>query len=141
MGGTGPRETDPGAFGERDASRAHANYARMPTAVRGKLIQWRAWATDPAAYANYGAGRSPQLTQVARRGEDLEASRGSTLVAPHIAVEGVPIAGALPRLTIEASGGDPCPDRELRGRFRANVEDGCGNMWLNGLVVAKWTWV
>ena len=84
--------------------------------VRGKLVLVRMDNTAAASYANYGAGRAPTLTSLARKIKGREVALGCTVVALHIAGRDNAVADALSRFSIRARGLDPYPDRDLRWR-------------------------
>ena len=79
-----------------------------------------------ASYANYGAGCVPALTLLARRIKGRAVALGCTIAALHIAGRGNAVADALPRFSIRVRGLDPYPERELRWRYRKEVEARCG---------------
>ena len=94
--------------------------------LAGKLFLARMDTSAAASYANYGAGRVAQLTVLARKIEERDVAFGRTLAALHIAGKDNSVAGALSRFSIRARGLDPCPERELRWRFRKEVQRHCG---------------
>ena len=80
------------------------------------------------SYANYGAGRIPRLTQLARSIEYLEVSLRCAAAALHIAGKRNSVADALSRFTSRVRGLDPYPRREFRDKYRKEVIDRCGNI-------------
>ena len=93
----------------------------------GKLALARIGNATAALYKNYGAGRSPRLTLLARGAKELEVSLRRTAVALHIAGKHDAVAEALPHFAIWAQGRDQYPDRELRTKWRR--------------VAAVWAWI
>ena len=69
-----------------------------------------------ATYANYGAGRSPELTMVARGMEGLGISVPCTLATACIAGDCNIVAGALSRVERQASGRDKVPRPTIAGK-------------------------
>ena len=74
--------------------------------VRGKLVLLRLDNATAVAYANRAAGWLAALT---RRRDNS-------------------VAAALSMFPLRATGGDPCPDRDLRDRFGTHVESQRGDM-------------
>ena len=96
------------------------------TMLAGKLVLARMDNCAAAAYANYGAGRVSTLTALARKIKEREVAMGCTVVALHIAGTDNAVSDALSRFSIRVRGPDPYPERELRWRFRHEVERRCG---------------
>ena len=80
------------------------------------------------SYANYGAGRVPRVTLLARSMEELEVPLGRTAVALHIAGRRNAVADALAHFAIRARGLYPYLRRELRPRLRQEVVERCGEI-------------
>ena len=79
-----------------------------------------------APYANYGAGRVPTLTLLARKVKGREVASGCTIAALHIAGKDNAVADSLSRFSIRVRGLGPYPESELRWRRRKEVEARCG---------------
>ena len=79
--------------------------------MSGKLALPRVDNTTPVSYANYGAGRVPQLAMLARRVKELE-------VTSRIAARCNAVADAVSRFSARAQGQVPFPSRGLRAAFR-----------------------
>ena len=94
--------------------------------VAGKLVLVRMDNAAAASYANYGAGRAPTLALLARKIKGREVVLGCTIAAFHIAGRGDAAADALPRFSIRVRGPDLYPEREIRRRYRKEVEARCG---------------
>ena len=94
--------------------------------VRGKLALARMDSAAAVAYADYGVGRPPPLTHLARRIRESELPRTTTVASLAIPGGDNPVVDAPFRLAIRASGGDPRPGRELRGRFQDPAQFVCG---------------
>ena len=74
------------------------------------------------AHANHGAGRSPDLSRLARGVKERELALSCAAATLHVAGRSNAVADARSRFSLDATGGDLCPDREIRSRFRAQVE-------------------
>ena len=129
--GSGPKVAMREGINWKDLWALKEALSKWRTQVRRKLVLARMGNAAAVAYANHGAGRSSQLTRLAREIKEQEIVAECTAAAPHIAGKGNASAGALPRFSIKASGGDPFPDGELRPKFRATATDHCGRMGVN----------
>ena len=96
--------------------------------ARGELVLAPKDNATAVAYANDGVGRSPDLTRLARAVQEWGIALKCTAVALYVAGKSNAEAGAYSRVSLRATGGDPYPDRDLRNRFRAQVEARCGRM-------------
>ena len=74
-----------------------------------------------ASYAEYGAGRSLQLTMLAYGVEELGVSLRRAVAALRTAGGHNSVADAPPRFTIWVKGRDQHPGRELRPKLRREV--------------------
>ena len=95
--------------------------------AKGKLVVVRMDKSTAVSYAKFGAGRSSALTVLTRGTKDLEIALSCTVVAIHIAEMCNTVADALSRFELGQGGRDPCPERQLREKFRKWVRTGCGH--------------
>ena len=120
-----PRQMAKGGGARRDAVRKRS-LGNCGPRMSGELVLARMDNSAAVFFANYGAGRVPQLAMMARGIKDLEATLRRTAVALRITGRGNPAADASSRLSVRARGQDPHPGRELRARLRTDVGGRCG---------------
>ena len=94
--------------------------------LAGKLVLVRMGSSTAASYANYGAGRVPHLTMLAREVREREVAIGCTVAALRIAGKDNAVADALSGFSSRVCGLDPRPERELRKKFRSQVKEPWG---------------
>ena len=94
--------------------------------MASKLALLRMDTSAVASYANYGAGRVPHLTMLAREVEERKVAIGRAAAAPRISGKDDAVTDALSRFSIRVLGLDPCPQRELRKKYRSEVQGRCG---------------
>ena len=82
--------------------------------LAGKLVFVRMGNSAAASYADYGAGRVPHLTFLARDVKEREVAIGCAVVALRVAGRDNAVADALPRFSIRVRGLDPYPERGPR---------------------------
>ena len=79
-------------------------------------------------YVNFGKGKVPRLSRLARNMEEREVALGCTEVALHIAGKDNAAADTLSRCAIWVRGLGPYPERELRQKLRKEVIGRRGNI-------------
>ena len=89
--------------------------------IAGKLALVRMGDDTAVACANYGSRKVPRLTHLARRMKALEVGLSCTVAALHIAGKDNAVADALPRFSFRVRGLGPYPERELRRKFRKEI--------------------
>ena len=97
-------------------------------AVRGNLASVRMDSLAAASYANYGAGRPPAMTMLARGIKGLELAIPRTLAALRICQHYNSVAGALSRIAMRVEGRGPFPDCRFREKFRGVARKKCDRM-------------